>query len=261
MTSRYCHILHTSDIHLDDKLGAKGEESFAQRGLMNVVDKSLEMDVDVFLIAGDLFDHNRVKSPCLAFASEQLARVRCPVVMITGNHDCMTDYSVYQRYDPREAGSHIHFIQEEEGGVVEFADLGLKIWGKGIVDHHPENKPMQGVPAKDHDDWYIGMTHGYYVERGAGMYSSLITPDEIEESTLDYLALGHVHVFSEIKHGATLAAYPGSPNLNQGTREMTAAHVEFKPGQGVQINRVVMNDMGAPKPEITNPQTQYAPGV
>ena len=238
MTASYCHILHTSDIHLDDKLGGPGEESFAQRGLIDVVDKSLELDVDLFLLAGDLFDHNRVKAKCLEFASEQLARVRCPIVMITGNHDCMTDYSVYHRYDPMEAGPHVNFIKEEDGAILSFEDLGVKVWGKGIVDHHPENQPLADVPQKDHDGWYIGMTHGYYVERGAGMYSSLITPGEIAESTLDYLALGHVHVFTEIKHGSTLAAYPGSPNINQGTREMTAAHVEFHPDRGVQINRV-----------------------
>ncbi len=258
MTPRYCHILHTSDIHLDDKLGAKGDESFAQRGLMSVVDKSLELDVDLFLLAGDLFDHNRVKASCREFASEQLARVRCPVVIIPGNHDCMTDYSVYQRYDPRDAGAHINFIADEQGGVIDFTDLDLSVWGKGIVDHHPENKPLERVPERTHEGWHIGMIHGYYIERGGGMYSSLITPDEIAASQLDYLALGHVHVFSAIEHGRTLAAYPGSPNVNQGTREMTAAHVEMRPGEGVRINRVVLKEMTADQPVAETSHLPFA---
>ncbi|MDG2071111.1 MAG: DNA repair exonuclease [Pseudomonadales bacterium] len=249
MPANYCHILHTSDVHLDDKMGDEGEESHAQRGLIDAVDKSLELDVDLFILAGDLFDHNRVKSRCLEFATAQLARVQCPVVMITGNHDCMSELSVYHRYDPLEAGAHIHFIKDEQGGVIEFADLGVKVWGKGIVDHHPENKPLEYVPPKDHDGWYIGVTHGYYVERGAGMYSSLITPDEIEQSSFDYLALGHVHVFSAIKHGATHAAYPGSPNMYQGTLEMTAAHVEFCPENGVTVNRVELAGHAKIEPE------------
>ncbi|MDA0788956.1 MAG: DNA repair exonuclease [Proteobacteria bacterium] len=260
MTATYCHLLHTSDIHLDDKLGGPGEESYAQLGLMGVVDKALALDVDLFLLAGDLFDHNRVKAPCLRFATEQLARLRCPVVMITGNHDCMTDYSVYQRFDPRDAGDHIYFINEEQGGVLSFPEWDLKIWGRGIVDHHPENKPLEGVPGKDHNGWYIGMVHGYYVERGAGMYSSLITPDEIEASQLDYLAMGHVHVFSEVRHGRTQAVYPGSPNVNQGTREMTAAHVEFKPGEGVQVNRVEL-DTGMPEARETERHVHFTPGA
>ena len=148
MSLRPCRILHTSDIHLDDYLGAKGDESFAQQGLIDVVDKSLELDVDLFLLAGDLFDHNRVKNPCLEFATAQLARIQCPIVMITGNHDCLTDYSVYHRYEPELAGEHVCFIREKAGAVIEFPELGVKVWGKGIVDHHPENKPLETVPEK-----------------------------------------------------------------------------------------------------------------
>ena len=52
----------------------------------------------------------------------------------------------------------------------------------------------------------------------------MITEEEIAGSALDYLALGHVHVFSDMTHGSTRAVYPGSPNLMQGTRESTVPH-------------------------------------
>lgn len=235
MTRSRIEILHTSDIHLDNNIGGPGGESSGQIGLMRVVDKAIEMHVDVLLLAGDLFDHNRVNAECLQFASRELARIPCPVVMVTGNHDCLADYSVYHRYDPVDAGDHVIFIREEAGDVVELSDLGLRVWGRGIVDHHPDHKPLESVPDYDGDEWYIGVTHGYYVNRGAGMFSSLITPDEIGASGLDYLALGHVHVFSVMRHGKTVAAYPGSPNLAQGTREMTAAQVILDPDEGVTV--------------------------
>jgi len=235
-----CNILHTSDIHLDNDIGGEGNESPAQLGFMHVIDAALEMQVQLFLLAGDLFDHNRVKEPCLAFASNQLSRLTCPVVMISGNHDCMADYSIYQTYDPTLAGDHIHFIKDADGGVVDFESLGVRVWGKGIVDHHPGNKPLACVPAPDFDGWNIGVTHGYYVGRGGESYSSLITPDEIAESRFDYLALGHVHVFSTMHHGDTHAAYPGSPNIGQGIREKTAAHILLDPESGVTINRILL---------------------
>ena len=238
MSLNHCRILHTSDIHLDDYLGGKGEESFAQRGLIDVVDKSIELDVDLFLLAGDLFDHNRVKDRCLEFATEQLARVQCPVVMIAGNHDCLADYSVYHRYEPEIAGDHIHFIKDPAGAVLDFPELGIKAWGKGIVNHHPDNRPLEIVPKKESTSWYIGLAHGYYTNRSADIYSSLITAEQIAASGLDYLALGHVHVFSEMRHGHTLAAYPGSPNISQGTRETTAAFIELLPREGVKVNRI-----------------------
>lgn len=234
------NLLHTSDIHLDNTIGGPGEESPGQIGLMRVVDRALEMEVDAFVLAGDLFDHNRVGEACLEFTTAQLARLKCPVLMVTGNHDCMADYSVYHRYDPTDAGDHIIFLRDENGGTVSLDHLGLTVWGKGIVDHHPDNKPLEHVPAYDGDHWYLGITHGYYVNRGAEMYSSLITPDEVEASGLDYLALGHVHVFSTMFHGNTHAAYPGSPNLGQGAKEMTAAHVVLDPDAGVLINRLAL---------------------
>jgi exonuclease SbcD len=236
----FCSILHTSDIHLDNDIGRAGEESSAQLGFMNVVDRAIEMDVDLFLLAGDLFDHNRVKQPCLDFTSEQMSRLKCPVVMIAGNHDCLADYSIYHSYDPREAGSHVHFIKSATGDCIEFDEFGIRIWGRSIVDHAPENKPLEGVPEHSFDGWNLGMTHGYYVNRGGTSFSSLITPEEIAASGFDYLALGHVHVFSEIEHGDTLAAYPGSPNLAHGSHEKTAAHIVLDPATGVQLNRLIL---------------------
>lgn len=226
-------VLHTSDIHLDDRIGSDDDLSHGQQGLMSVVNAAIEAQVDLFLLAGDLFDHNRVKAPCLDFATEQLARLTCPVVMITGNHDCLADYSVYHRYDPRDAGAHVTFIDNEDGAFHRFDELGVTLWGRGIVEHGPENQPLYHVPEHEHEGWFIGMAHGYYTGRDAQMYSSLITPDEIHESGLDYLALGHVHVFATMRHGRTLAAYPGSPNPGQGAREMTAALVDLDPESGV----------------------------
>jgi len=236
----FCRILHTSDIHLDNNIGDKEEQSSAQLGFISVIDKAIALDVQLFLIAGDLFDHNRVKQPCLDFATQQMSRLHCPVVMIAGNHDCLTDYSIYNTYDPTEAGPHIHFIKSELGDSIEFGELGVRIWGRSIVDHAPDNKPLEAVPTHDFDGWNIGMAHGYYVNRGGTSFSSLITPEEIAASCFDYLALGHVHVFSEIEHGNTLAAYPGSPNLAHGSQEKTAAHIILDPVNGVQLNRLVL---------------------
>ena len=235
-----CSILHTSDIHLDNRIGYDGDESAGQLGLIGVIDAAIKLDVDLFLLAGDLFDHNRVKDPCLEFATQQLSRLQCPVVMIAGNHDCMTDYSIYNSYDPSKSSNQFHFITNVAGDVVELPKLGIKLWGRGIVDHAPENKPLENVPQADYEGWYIGMAHGYYTERGGTSFSSLITPEEIADSRLDYLALGHVHVFSEMRHGNTIAAYSGSPNKSQGASECTVAHIQLHPENGIKINRILL---------------------
>ena len=232
-------ILHTSDVHLDNNIGGPGEESHAQLGFIRVIDRALELEVDLFLLAGDLFDDNRVNESCFEFVNTQLARLTCPVVMVAGNHDCLTDHSVYHRYDPTGAGDHVRFIRDEPGATTEFPELGLTVWGRGIVDHHTDNQPLEYVPPRNSQHWYVGVTHGYYAEQ-AIMCSSLITHAEIESSGLDYLALGHFHAYQLIEAGNTVAAYPGSPNRDLHNQELTAAHIRLCPDDGVRINRVLL---------------------
>ena len=55
------------------------------------------------------------------------------------------------------------------------------------------------------------MAHGYFVEDDSVQRSSLILPEEVAQSGLDYLAAGHVHVFTDLSRGATKACYPGTP--------------------------------------------------
>lgn len=225
-------------MHLDNRIGEPGRETTSQLGFMAVIDAAIHLDVDLFLLAGDLFDHNRVQEPCLEFTVAQLSRLHCPVVMIAGNHDCLADYSIYHKFDPAVADTDVHFIQDPEGAAIDFQQFGMRIWGQGIVEHAPENQPLKNVPTDPFAGWHIGMAHGYLNTRGGDSYSSMITEAEIAGSALDYLALGHVHVFSDMQHGDTRAVYPGSPNLMQGSRESTAAHVVLDPGDGVIVNRL-----------------------
>lgn len=225
-------------MHLDNNIGQAGEETTSQLGFMAVVDAAVQLKVDLFLLAGDLFDHNRVKEPCLEFTVNQLSRLHCPVVMIAGNHDCLAEYSIYHKFDPAVADTDVHFIQDPTGASIDFQEYGLRIWGQGIVEHAPENKPLKDVPTEPYAGWHVGMAHGYLNTRGGDSYSSMITEEEIAGSALDYLALGHVHVFSDMTHGSTRAVYPGSPNLMQGTRESTAAHIVLCPEEGITVSQL-----------------------
>jgi len=41
-----------------------------------------------------------------------------------------------------------------------------------------------------------------------------------------------------MQHGKTIAAYPGSPNLGQGAKEMSVALVDLDPMQGVTVEKI-----------------------
>ena len=224
-------IAHTSDVHLHDgDDGAHVRDAFAR-----VVDTVLDTRSDLFLIAGDLFDHNRVEGDLIEFVYEQLSRVECPTVIIAGNHDCWEERSVLQRMDFRNAGHHVTLLDEVEGKQVEFPELHATVWGRCMLEHDRTNRPMAGSPSRKGNLWHIGMAHGLYMDEPDSDRASLITPQEITDSGFDYLALGHVHVHRQMRHGNTLACYPGVPAAYYGTTQsghMTL--VELTPGAGAR---------------------------
>jgi DNA repair protein SbcD/Mre11 len=226
---RALKIAHTSDVHLHD--GDDGQH--VRDAFSRVIDTVLDVRSDLFLIAGDLFDHNRIRGDVIDFVYEQLARVPCPTVIIAGNHDCWEERSVLKRMDFRHAGHHVTLLDEVEGKQVEFPELHATVWGRCMLDHDRTNKPMAGAPTRKGTLWHIGMAHGLYTDEPDCDRSSLITPQEIADSGFDYLALGHVHAHRQMRHGNTLACYPGVPAPYFGTHERgQMSLVELQPGAG-----------------------------
>lgn len=234
---RPLRIVHTSDVHLDDSAdGERMQAAFAQ-----VVDRVLVERADLFLIAGDLFDHNRVPASVVDFACNQLARLACRTVLIPGNHDCFNEKSILRRVNLLDAGEHVHLLSAEHGEQLELPDLHAAIWGKGMIEHEPANKPMRGSPDRLRDLWHIGMAHGFYVDYDEPNRSSLITPDEIAGSGFDYLAMGHVHVYAEYRHGSTVACYPGAPASYPGSKHPgSVALVDLIPNEPTKVRRLIL---------------------
>ena len=78
--------------------------------------------------------------------------------------------------------------------------------------------------------------------------SSLITPQEIADSGFDYLALGHVHVHRQVRHGNTLTccpACPAPPPERLGSGHMTL--VELTPGTGARAVAHELDPKAAPR--------------
>ena len=242
MTRRALRVLHTSDVHLTPFDHRRAEDAAPVGGAISeedafvrLVDRVLEERADLFLIAGDLFDSNRVDEPEILFVEAQLSRLSCPVVVIPGNHDCCEDGSIYRRFDFGDLGDHVHALTAAEGELLTLDHLDVTLWGKGLVEHVPANRPLAGVPARVGGNWFIGLAHGLVVPDAGELRSSLILPDEIAASALDYLALGHVHVFRDVSHGATRAFYPGSPLVPYAPERSSVALVTLDPENGIDV--------------------------
>lgn len=250
MSRRRVKILHTSDVHLESDTFGKSEEGQTYRwriqvAFQKVVDKVFEENVDLFLIAGDLFDSNRVPREGVEFALREIARVPCPVVLIPGNHDCYDHRSIYKKFDFTTAGRHVHVLTGEDGRLLELPYLDTVIWGRPVIDHDRHFRPLAGIPARQKDGWHVAMGHGYFTDEDESLHrSSPISPQEIAASGWDYIALGHVHLFSDLTQGKVAASYAGTPApLHLGNDSGgTVALVMLDPEAGVQISprRIVL---------------------
>lgn len=244
---RPLNIIHTSDVHLETDsfgTGASGDalRERVRRAFSGVIDIANERRADLLLIVGDLFDSSRVGEPAMSFAMSEIARAAMPVVMIPGNHDAHDERSLYANLDPAALPRNLRLILEPQGSMIEFPELETCIWGRALVEHTPEYRPLAGVPKPRPGRWNIAMAHGFFTEDSDGFRSSPITPAEIEASAYDYIALGHIHVFGDVSQGPTRAAYCGTPApLYASDHAGWVVWIGCVPGEAVRIERVPVN--------------------
>ncbi len=240
---RPLRVLHTADVHLDsDGYGnAEQQAAHAARGrrvFQRIVDRVLTDKVDLLLIAGDLFDHNRVADETVAFVRAELDRLRQPVVILPGNHDCLYTNAIYDRHDFTAGASHVHVIRQLNGEAIDFPELDVVVWGRAMEEHEPEFRPLANIPGRDDRRWCLAMAHGFfYEERQRPDRSSPIFADEIRDTGWDYVALGHQHVQTDVSEGRVAAYYAGAPMIESagGHPEGTVLRIDFSPEDGIRV--------------------------
>ena len=221
-------ILHTSDLHLelfDDK---------ACHSLKAVVDLAIETKVDLVIIAGDLFEHNRVTNNLVSFVVEQLRRLPVDVVILPGNHDCLASGSAYERSDLWNDCANVRVFGTTNGEMLDLPKLGITMWGKSHDSYYSDVQPLTGIPQPSGNGrWHIAVAHGFYVSKTGPVFPSYnITHEEIVASGWDYIALGHLETFRCVCDEPVKAYYCGSPSFSG-----TVAIVDLAEEKGVQVNR------------------------
>ncbi len=86
-------IAHSSDLHLASDY--RPDEDLSR--LRQVLSAARAEGADALLLAGDIFDHNRVKLEFIDSVGRVLNDAGLPVVILPGNHDCLAAGSVYRR--------------------------------------------------------------------------------------------------------------------------------------------------------------------
>lgn len=212
-------------------------------------------DVDVVLIAGDLFDHARVSEQLVVDTFTHLAKLAADfeVVLLPGNHDVLDpndERALYRRHRSVVDGSGILFVDSIDGVTLELAGGALALWARAMDDHSPQYVPLASPPVHPGDRWYVVAGHGHFVPessgpRGESYRSSRITIEHIDATGADYVALGHWHLMTDLSaHGVrTPAWYCGAPLFGHGAGQMLL--VDLVPDAGVSVTPIGVLDHAA----------------
>ena len=189
-------FIHTADIHLGAAFLEKNQlfESFER-----IIEDAKNEKVDVLMISGDLFN----KQPLLKELREinaLFSRIgNTKVFIIAGNHDFIKKDSYYNSFNWNE---NVIFIKENKISRIDVDKLNLSIYGMSYHNREIRENIYDNLTPDNEERINILMAHGGDETHGPINFQSL------NDSGFDYIALGHIHKYSEpIKN---YAIYPGS---------------------------------------------------
>lgn len=194
-------FIHTSDIHLDTGFSGSGFSSRlgdrkreAIRGTFRRIMEDARLhEVSFVLIAGDLYESERVTADTVEFLKRQFEGLKdIPIFIAPGNHDPCVKGSPYRE---EIWPSNVHIFNAEEFRSIELSDLEVRITGFGFNRAILEERFFQRLPVLSKDLINVVLAHASDVSRvPAG--KSKHGPFDIEEiagKNIQYCALGHYH--------------------------------------------------------------------
>ena len=207
-------LLHLADLHLDRAFGGltfAGCDGARRRGLLRSalewgVDLAEAEKADALVIAGDLFELEHVTADTIAFITRQVGRLRCPVVICSGNHDPASAASPYR---VAQWPTNVVLALEPRPTVVDLREaviVSLGYSGKDLPASVLERLPERGAETRPR----LLLVHGVDLDAvapdfhwgGLGLRAA-----DLDRLGFEHALMGHVHAGVS---GERLS-WPGTP--------------------------------------------------
>jgi DNA repair exonuclease SbcCD nuclease subunit len=209
-------FVHAADLHIDSPLlgldryeGAPLEQirRATRRATESLVQLCLDEQVELLVLAGDLYDDNwRDYSTGLFFAAQmtRLREAEIPVVWIRGNHDAASKITRHLRLP-----DNVRELSTRQAESAVFERLGAAVHGMGYPSPRVEGSLLDGYPAPLPNLFNIGLLHTAVDGRPGHARYAPCSVAELVNKGYEYWALGHVH-HREVLHRDPWVVFPGN---------------------------------------------------
>lgn len=182
-------FIHIADVHLGakpdkDKPWGEERESHSWQAFTEVIKRAKEEQVQLLLIAGDLF-HRQPLMGELKEVNYQFLRIpQTQIVLIAGNRDFIGMHSCYNAFTWAE---NVHFLKEDKLSYAELEGLGVRVYGMSYGRRKIRERLYDRAQPAAGEFYNILLGHG-----GDEEHIPFET-ENLKDSDFDYVALGHIH--------------------------------------------------------------------
>ena len=212
-------LIHTSDIHLDSCFAGAGmppgfgakrrhqlRETFAA-----VLRHAWTCGADAVLIAGDLFEQDRVSRDTLAFLRDQFERLApLPILIAPGNRDPYTEDSPWF---VEEWPVNVHIFNQPEWTAWKCPGVPLTVHGFAFTGPDMPGDVFARLRVPRDGRVHVALAHG--AERSClGPSDEPRAPFDlfaVAQPGLHYLALGHIHRMIAVRQDQGFQAWFSGP--------------------------------------------------
>jgi DNA repair exonuclease SbcCD nuclease subunit len=197
-----------------DNAPAEQIRGATRHALRNLVNLAIESDVDLVVIAGDLYDGDwHDQNTGLAFVEQaaRLTHAKIPLLVIRGNHDAQNQMTASLPLPKNPDGSEIMLdASKPETRILQ--DLGIAVHGQSFRTRSVKTNLAAKYPPPVSGLFNLGMLHtGLEGETDHADYAPC-SAAELTDKGYDYWALGHVHTRSTYTlEGGPPIVFSGNP--------------------------------------------------
>ncbi|NIO37809.1 hypothetical protein GTO27_08920 [Candidatus Bathyarchaeota archaeon] len=243
-------FVHAADLHLGySQYGLETRRRDFDQAFQELVDKTIDLEPDFMIIAGDIFHHARPSNITLEDAIRTFSRLRevkIPVLTVDGSHDSAPNMLTGTVLNPLDSAELIYHLPRHEGAC----------WRKkgccyiyGIPNFRTRRKTEESLPAfmeqnkpkPDPKLFNIFVFHmALDLPKVIPPYMEAEVPPELIPAGFNYYAAGHIHKFLQEEFKSGILVYSGSTE--------TVGYEEAKVGKG--FYHVQVDEKGRASPQL-----------